>query len=156
MDFLPLILIIIVVYLFWIRPKIKTNKLKELQNNLLKYGIKGMSYRNFNHKLHSGSFFGYICNEPENSQDKNAIAIYNNNGLHLGYIPAWTTEELKSLLGEQLNISVKIFGTVSYDRNTKNWSGIVFVPNGIDINQQTKLYQQFIQNPTSFDYIEWA
>lgn len=108
MDFLPLILIIIVVYLFWIRPKIKTNKLKELQNNLLKYGIKGMSYRNFNHKLHSGSFFGYICNEPENSQDKNAIAIYNNNGLHLGYIPAWKTEELKSLLGEQLNISVKI------------------------------------------------
>ncbi len=114
-----------------------------------------MSYRNFNHKLHSGSFFGYICNEPENSQDKNAIAIYNNNGLHLGYIPAWKTEELKSLLGEQLNISVKILIQFLMTE-TQKWSGIVFVPNGIDINQQTKLYQQFIQNPTSFDYIEWA
>ena len=156
MNFLPLILIAIVIYLFWIRPKIKINKSKELQNNLLKYGIKGMLYRNFNHKLHSGPFFGYICNEPENPQDKNAIAIYNNNGLHLGYIPKWKTEELKSILGEQLNEAVQIFGAVSYDRTTRNWSGIVFIPNGINTDQQAKLYQQFVKNPASFDQIEWA
>ena len=34
-----------------------------------------------------GGFLGYIAPEPDNEYDKNAIAVYRNNGKHVGYIP---------------------------------------------------------------------
>ena len=47
--------------------------------------IAGVQYRNDAQDI--GGFLGYVCSEPTNPHDKNAIAIYRNNGKHIGYIP---------------------------------------------------------------------
>ena len=58
------------VTLFWIRLKIKTNKLKELQNNLLNMALREMSYRNFNLKLHLWLFLWIYVNDPKTLKTK--------------------------------------------------------------------------------------
>lgn len=47
--------------------------------------IAGVQYRNGIQDV--GGFLGYVCSEPANPHDKNAIAIYRNDGKHIGYIP---------------------------------------------------------------------
>ena len=42
-----------------------------------------------------GGFMGYIQHEPTNPHDPNAIAIYRNDGKHLGYIPKDETNALR-------------------------------------------------------------
>lgn len=52
--------------------------------------IAGVQYRNGAQDV--GGFLGYVRSEPTNPHDKNAIAIYRNDGKHIGYIPK---DELK-------------------------------------------------------------
>lgn len=60
----------------------------------LSYSIAGINYRkNIGHYI--GGFFGYIKPEPTNAYDPNAIAIYHNDGNHLGYIPANLTSAVR-------------------------------------------------------------
>lgn len=47
--------------------------------------IAGVQYRNDVQDI--GGFLGYVCSEPTNPHDKNAIAIYRNDGKLIGYIP---------------------------------------------------------------------
>lgn len=47
--------------------------------------IAGVQYRNTIQDV--GGFLGYICSEPNNPHDKNAIAIYRNDDKLVGYIP---------------------------------------------------------------------
>lgn len=47
--------------------------------------IAGVQYRNDAQDI--GGFLGYVCSEPTNPHDKNAIAIYRNDGKLIGYIP---------------------------------------------------------------------
>lgn len=47
--------------------------------------IAGVQYRNDVPDI--GGFLGYVCSEPTNPHDKNAIAIYRNDGKLIGYIP---------------------------------------------------------------------
>ena len=47
--------------------------------------ISGVQYRNDVRDI--GGFLGYVCPEPTNPHDKNAIAIYRNDGKLIGYIP---------------------------------------------------------------------
>lgn len=47
--------------------------------------IAGVQYRNGIQDV--GGFLGYVCSEPTDPHDKNAIAIYRNDGKHIGYIP---------------------------------------------------------------------
>lgn len=47
--------------------------------------IAGVQYRNDAQDI--GGFLGYVCSEPNNPHDKNAIAIYRNDGKLIGYIP---------------------------------------------------------------------
>lgn len=47
--------------------------------------IAGVQYRNDVQDI--GGFLGYVCSEPANPHDKNAIAIYRNDGKLIGYIP---------------------------------------------------------------------
>ena len=61
--------------------------------------IAGVAYRNTSDDI--GGFLGYVCSEPSNPYDKNAIAIYRNDNKLLGYIPRdkqkefreWSTKE---------------------------------------------------------------
>lgn len=47
--------------------------------------IAGVQYRNSKQDI--GGFVGYVRSEPDNSHDKNAIAVYRNDNKLLGYIP---------------------------------------------------------------------
>lgn len=47
--------------------------------------IAGVQYRNDARDI--GGFLGYVCSEPTNQHDKNAIAVYRNDGKLIGYIP---------------------------------------------------------------------
>ena len=47
--------------------------------------IAGVQYRNTMQDI--GGFLGYVCSEPNNPHDKNAIAIYRNDDKLVGYIP---------------------------------------------------------------------
>lgn len=47
--------------------------------------IAGAQYKNDAQDI--GGFLGYVCSEPANPHDKNAIAIYRNDGKLIGYIP---------------------------------------------------------------------
>lgn len=55
--------------------------------------IAGVQYRNDARDI--GGFLGYVCSEPTNSHDKNAIAIYRNDGKHVGYIPKDETKDFR-------------------------------------------------------------
>lgn len=48
--------------------------------------IAGTYYHTSIHDI--GGFCGWVENDKENEQDPNAMAIYNNKGKHLGFIPA--------------------------------------------------------------------
>ena len=55
--------------------------------------IAGVQYRNDAQDI--GGFLGYVCSEPTNPHDKNAIAIYRNDGKHVGYIPKDETKDFR-------------------------------------------------------------
>ena len=59
------------------------------------YDIAGINFRPGIDK-YVGDFMGYLDPEPTNKYDPNAIAIYHQYGHHLGYIPAVSTDELRS------------------------------------------------------------
>lgn len=56
--------------------------------------IAGVQYRCDHQDV--GGFLGYLKHEPDNPHDPNAIAIYRNDGKHLGYIPKDETNALRS------------------------------------------------------------
>lgn len=55
--------------------------------------IAGVQYRNDAQDI--GGFLGYVRSEPTNPHDKNAIAIYRNDGKHVGYIPKDETKDFR-------------------------------------------------------------
>lgn len=55
--------------------------------------IAGVKYRNT--KKDIGGFLGYISPEPDNPHDKNAIAVYRNDGKLVGYIPKDETRSFR-------------------------------------------------------------
>lgn len=55
--------------------------------------IAGVLHRNNVQDI--GGFLGYVCSEPTNPYDKNAIAIYRNDGKHVGYIPKDETKDFR-------------------------------------------------------------
>ena len=55
--------------------------------------IAGAQYRNDARDI--GGFLGYVCSEPNNPYDKNAVAIYRNDGKLLGYIPKDETKDFR-------------------------------------------------------------
>ena len=70
----------------------ETNNSEDLNTGETKPGykrftLKGLSYRNIKNR-DIGNFSGYVKAEPENIHDKYAVAIYRNDGKHLGYTPA--------------------------------------------------------------------
>ena len=60
------------------------------------YSIAGINKRR-GIKPYIGKFCGYIKPEPSNKFDPNAIAVYHEDGKHLGYIPAAETDGVRRL-----------------------------------------------------------
>lgn len=63
---------------------------------IYQYSIAGINYRK-GIAAYLGRSTGYIKPEPTNRHDPNAIAVYAEDGHHLGYIPATDTYEVHSL-----------------------------------------------------------
>ena len=64
--------------------------------DILQYSIAGINFRK-GVKNYVGRFEGYIKPQPSNRYDPNAIAVYAQDGHHLGYIPATDTYEVHDL-----------------------------------------------------------
>lgn len=62
----------------------------------LRYKIAGINHRK-RIRDYVGKCKGYIQPEPKNKYDPNAIAIYAEDGHHLGYIPQAETQEVRDL-----------------------------------------------------------
>ena len=99
---------------------------------IYQYSIAGINYRK-GIAAYLGRATGYIKPEPTNRHDPNAIAVYANDGHHLGYIPATDTYEVHALrLHFPIPVSVDIeecydddnlrfyVGEVSFKAKTKN------------------------------------
>lgn len=63
---------------------------------IYQYSIAGINYRK-GIAAYLGLSTGYIKPEPTNRHDPNAIAVYAEDGHHLGYIPATGTYEVHSM-----------------------------------------------------------
>lgn len=109
------------------------------------YNIMGMNYRDFKHKLRSNFFVGYVKTEDNNDYDPSAIAVFNENDLHLGYIP-YGNAELFNKLNTDHEGSFYCFGFVKYDKNDKEWFGKVVIPVGMTRYEIKKYRDTFLDN----------
>ena len=77
-------------------------------DEIYSYSIAGINYRK-GIAAYLGRSTGYIKPEPTNRHDPNAIAVYADDGHHLGYIPATDTYEVHSLrLRYPIPVSIEI------------------------------------------------
>lgn len=65
-----------------------------IYKHVVSYSIAGINYRDHINR-YVGSFMGYLQPEPDNTYDPDAIAIYHDDGHHLGYIPANRTAAVR-------------------------------------------------------------
>jgi hypothetical protein len=91
------------------------------------FNISGINYRK-NIAKYVGTFEGYLTPEPTNQFDKNAIAIFHNDGHHLGYIPADSTDDIRYL---GMKFPIMIYGEIGcdYDGSHRYFHGTVYIKN---------------------------
>lgn len=89
------------------------------------YNIAGINFRR-GIADYVGQSTGYLKQQPTNRHDPNAIAIYAEDGHHLGYIPATDTYEVHSLrLRFPIPVSVDIEECYDYDESRRFFVGSV-------------------------------
>ena len=89
------------------------------------YNIAGINFRRCIAD-YVGHTTGYIKPQPTNRHDPNAIAVYAEDGHHLGYIPAMDTYEVHSLrLRFPIPVSVNIEECYDYDESRRFFVGSV-------------------------------
>ena len=79
--------------------------------NYLKCNIAGINFRKGIND-YVGKFIGYLTPETTNQHDPNAIAIYHQDGHHLGYIPAEDTDDVRAL---GLPFPIRVYGEIEED-----------------------------------------
>lgn len=106
-------------------PKINKNTL--LVSGTLEYDIAGINFRK-GIADYVGDFTGYLKPQPTNRHDPKAIAIYANDGHHLGYIPAYETDDVRTL-GRPFPIPVSGHIDEAYDDDESRhfFVGVVYV-----------------------------
>ncbi len=93
----------------------------------LRYNLAGVNFRE-NIKDYVGKFNGFIKPEPTNAYDPNAIAVYADDGHHLGYIPEVETHEVRAIgLDFPIPVWVDIEMCYDYDRDRNYFQGLVYV-----------------------------
>ena len=99
------------------------SRIYELQD----YNIAGINYRE-NVAAYLGDFEGYLKPDPDNEHDHNAIAVYAQDGHHLGFIPAGCTDNIRALC---LPFPIAITGTIEQehdeDENRDYFVGTVYL-----------------------------
>lgn len=91
------------------------------------YDIAGINFRR-GIADYVGQFTGYLKPQPTNRHDPNAIAIYSSDHHHLGYIPAYETDEVRSLrLRFPIPVSVDIEECYDYDESRRFFVGSITI-----------------------------
>ena len=108
-------------------PTPKVSKIITPIYGTLEYDIAGINFRK-GIADYVGDFTGYLKPQPTNRHDPKAIAIYANDGHHLGYIPAYDTDDVRSL-GRPFPIPVSghIDEVYDEDESRRFFVGIVYL-----------------------------
>jgi hypothetical protein len=107
---------------------------------IYQYSIAGINYRE-GIAAYVGKFDGYLQQDTKNEYDPNAIAVYADDGHHLGYIPATDTYEVHSLrLRFPIPVSVDIEECYDYDESRRFFVGsvTVLVKNKTSVTNRSK------------------
>ena len=93
----------------------------------LRYKIAGINHRK-RIMDYVGKCNGYIQPEPTNKYDPNAIAIYAEDGHHLGYIPQAETQEVRDIgLPFPINVYCEIEADYDYDESRRFYVGHILI-----------------------------
>ena len=93
----------------------------------LRYKIAGINHRK-RIMDYVGKCKGYIQPEPTNKYDPNAIAIYAEDGHHLGYIPQAETQEVRDIgLPFPINVYCEIEEDYDYDDSRRFFVGHILI-----------------------------
>ena len=93
----------------------------------LRYKIAGINHRK-RIRDYVGKCKGYIQPEPKNKYDPNAIAIYAEDGHHLGYIPQAETQEVRDLgLPFPIEVYCEIEEDYDYDDSRRFFVGNILI-----------------------------
>ena len=93
----------------------------------LRYKIAGINHRK-RIRDYVGKSKGYIQPEPTNKYDPNAIAIYAEDGHHLGYIPQAETQEVRDLgLPFPIDVYCEIEEDYDYDDSRRFYVGHILI-----------------------------
>lgn len=127
------------------------------------YYTKIAGVQHHNGKKDIGGFLGYVCSEPNNPYDKNAIAVYRNDNKLLGYISKdevadyrkWSAKENLPCVGFiKACDDVPLFGKVKIIDTDKDETDLIvaqyvkwivsnfgtkFIPNGFSVNTDKEL-----------------
>ena len=93
----------------------------------LSFNIAGINYRE-GIATYVGKFDGYLQPDTQNEYDPNAIAVYHSDGHHLGFIPAYETQEVREL---NLPFPIEVTGVIEQKHNDAEnrdyFQGVVYV-----------------------------
>ena len=93
----------------------------------LRYKIAGINHRK-RIRDYVGKSMGYIQPEPTNKFDTNAIAIYAEDGHHLGYIPKAETQEVRDLgMPFPIKVYCEIERAYNYDDSRRFFVGHILI-----------------------------
>ena len=93
----------------------------------LRYKIAGINHRK-RIMDYVGKCKGYIQPEPTNKYDPNAIAIYSEDGHHLGYIPQADTQEVRDLgMPFPIEVYCEIEEDYDYDESRRFYVGHILI-----------------------------
>ena len=95
--------------------------------DIITYDIAGINFRK-GIADYVGNSTGYLKPQPTNRHDPNAIAIYASDGHHIGYIPAYETDNVRALhLRFPIPVSVNIEECYDDDENRRFFVGQVTI-----------------------------
>lgn len=93
----------------------------------LRFKIAGINHRK-RIRDYVGKCNGYIQPEPKNKYDPNAIAIYAEDGHHLGYIPQAETQEVRDLgMPFPIKVYCEIEEDYDYDDSRRFFVGHILI-----------------------------
>lgn len=155
MEIIVIIALIIIIIYLWNKNNELKSMLKRLHNSSnttkkeehsplmeeeleeLIFDIRDIENQNFNHRLRSGFFKGYIKYNDEH------IEIFNEAGLLLGFLSA--KEYYDQVLENKYNGFLPIYGYAKYDSYSKYWFGKIIAPYNLS-EQDTQTAFHYFEN----------
>jgi len=132
----------------------KNNSRTIVKKTIKKYKLAGVTHQKLNSSDRK-TCIGKVIIEPNNQYDRYAIAVYNDNGKQVGYMPRGATQ-LFETLSQIHNGEVSALVDIFYERNGENWwySGEVQVPLLYFEEEQNKLLKILFFFYTKTFYLE--